>query len=153
MHVGRAGDPLDEYVTAIVLALLAPRRHRLQAHPHVKGLTSLCCTPNVGRCRPSATSWPRMFTDGVLDGAAVRRESARLDERIAGIDRVLAEAVAHQSRGAAAGRRPRRTRKPLGRSSPDIQGKIVDELMTVTVLPAPRGPKAFNPEFVEITPK
>ncbi|SKS22566.1 recombinase [Mycobacteroides abscessus subsp. abscessus] len=34
--------------------------------------------------------------------------------------------------------------------SPDLQGKVVAELMTVTVLPAPKGSKGFRPEFIQI---
>jgi site-specific DNA recombinase len=37
--------------------------------------------------------------------------------------------------------------------TPDLKGKIVDELMVVTVLPSPRGTKGFHPEYVDIKPK
>ena len=37
--------------------------------------------------------------------------------------------------------------------SADTKGKIVDELMSVTVMPAQRGTKGFNPDLIDIVPK
>jgi DNA invertase Pin-like site-specific DNA recombinase len=38
-------------------------------------------------------------------------------------------------------------------ASPDIRGKVVDELMVITVLPTRRGRREFDPDLILIEPK
>src|SRR4029077_8465265 len=93
-----------------------------------------------------------LFTEGVLDGPAVRRESGKLSAKIAGIDTALADAARRNPVADLIADGPAMVEKRWAALSPDLKGKIVDEICTVTVNPSPRG-RYFRPECIDITPK
>ena len=76
-----------------------------------------------------------MFADGVLDGPAVRRESEKLSQRITGIDATLAEAVRVSAAAALLADGPGEVQRHWDAASPDIKGKVADELMVVRSTP------------------
>ena len=63
---------------------------------------------------------------------------------MAGIDQVLADAAATSPAVQLLDGDPDELENRWDALSPDIKGKIVDELITVTVLPTPRGVKGVN---------
>lgn len=162
-HVGRLAEPLDELVEATVLALLRSTdiHRRLLDRPDIDtGALHARRTALVARKGELAT----LFAEGVLDGSAVRRESAKLAEQIAGIDRVLADAVRTSPAAAMLTDGPDALQKRWDAASPDIRGKVIDELMIVTVKPTPKGVRGVRRDpdtgarvivldYVEITPK
>ncbi|WP_260456924.1 zinc ribbon domain-containing protein [Rhodococcus qingshengii] len=90
-----------------------------------------------------------MFAAGDIEGQQLKRGSADLrvqikaiDERLAAVrrtnplvDLVLAREGLSEAWSAA---------------SPDIKGKVIDSLVSVVVLPSPKGLRRFDPEFVQI---
>ena len=93
-----------------------------------------------------------LFTEGVLDGPAVRRESGKLSAKIAGIDTALADAARRNPVADLVADGPAMVEKRWAALSPDLKGKIIDEDCTVTVNPSPRG-RYFRPEYIDITPR
>ena len=90
-----------------------------------------------------------LFTEGVLDGPAVRRESAKLTTAIAAIDAALADAARRNPVAELVADGPTMVEKRWAALSADLKGKIIDELVTVTVGPSPRG-RYFRPECIRI---
>jgi site-specific DNA recombinase len=91
-----------------------------------------------------------MFAEGAIDASQLRRGTSELRVQIAGVDSVLAEATRTSPVAKLLTEGPDNVEKHWAWSSPDLKGKIIDELMTVTVMPAPRGVKVFNPELIRI---
>ena len=80
----------------------------------------------------------RMHIAGDIDDSQLRSGTSEHRAQRDAIDKVLAKASRRSpAAGMLAADDPRAY---WAACSPDIRGKIVDEIMTVTVLPAPRGP-------------
>lgn len=80
----------------------------------------------------------------------MRRGTGDLRTQIAGVDSVLADAARTSPVAGLLADGRDNVKEHWERLSADMRGKIVDELMTVTVMPAPRGVKVFNPELIRI---
>jgi site-specific DNA recombinase len=152
-HLSRTQLELDAYVEAVVLTYLTgePRLHTMLADKHDQ--------VNVDelRTRRAALAAQKdelatLFTEGVLDGPAVRRESGKLSAKIAGIDTALADAARRNPVVDLVADGPAMVERRWAALSPDLKGKIIDEIFTVTVNPSPRG-RYFRPEYIDITPR
>jgi hypothetical protein len=152
-HLARSQPELDAYVEAVVLGYLQDekRLHKILADKRDE--------VNVDelRTRRAALAAQKdelatLFTDGVLDGPAVRRESGKLSAKIAGIDTALAEVARRNPVADLVKDGPEMVEKYWAALSPDLKGKIIDEVCTVTVNPSPRG-RYFKPECIDIKPK
>jgi DNA invertase Pin-like site-specific DNA recombinase len=149
-HLSRSQPELDSYIEMVVLAVLADeeRLHKILADKRDE--------VDVGelRTRRAALAAQRdelatLFADGVLDGPAVRRESAKLSAKIAGIDAALAEQARRNPVVDLVKDGPEMVEKYWAALSPDLKGKIIDEMCTVVVNPSPRG-RYFRPECIAI---
>jgi len=92
----------------------------------------------------------------VLTGPAVRREAEKLTAKIADIDAQLTEAARRSTAATLQVDGLEEVRRHWEAASPDVRGKVVDELMVVTVLPVPqdaRGYRGFDPDLIDIKPK
>jgi hypothetical protein len=151
--LGRVGDPIDAMVEGVVLGVLSDTdiAARLTTRPGIDTVT-LRVKRNALLARKDELA--TLFTEGVLDGPAVRRESEKLRERIAGIDTTLAEAARRSTAATLLADGAGELRRHWDDASPDLRGKIIDELMTVTVMPSPaRGRREFDPDLIVIEPK
>ena len=149
IHVGRVGAPLDELVSTVVLerlrrtdigSQLAPREEFDVAAMHAQR----------GALQARADELARLFAKGSIGGSQLESGTADLRHQMTGIDQILAAAAATGPAVALLDGDPDELETRWDAASPDIKGKIVDQLMTVTVLPAPRGPKGFNPDYIRI---
>jgi site-specific DNA recombinase len=131
---------LDEYVEALVLAwFLQPKtRKRLAAllnggrNVDVKALHA-----ERDALQARMDELARKFTRDEITGSQLTSGTAEYKTQLAGINQVLG---AMSQRGPAAGMLAADDPRAYWEGcSPDIRGKIVDDIMTVTVLPAPRG--------------
>lgn len=151
-HLARSQPLLDEFVEAVALEYL-------RDEGKVAALLAAATGPGevdtaALRTRRAALVAQRdelatLFTDGVLDGPGVRRESGKLAASIAAIDETLAEAARRSPVAELMSAGVEELDARWSAASPDMKGKIVDELFTVVVNPAPRG-RYFNPEYVDI---
>lgn len=90
-----------------------------------------------------------LFADGAIDGSQLRRASTELRSRLMVLDSQLADLARTNPVEDLLGAGGRLAEKWAAMSK-DLQGRVVNELMTVTTLPAPRGRRAFDPEFIQI---
>ena len=155
IHVGRVGAPLDELVSVIVLerlrrsdiwSRLAPREQFDVAAMHAQRAA----------LQARADELAAMFAAAEIDASQLRRGTADLRTRMAEIDQALADAIATGPAVQLLDGDLDELEKRWDACSPDIKGKIVDQLMTVTVLPTPRGVKGVdrdgvvNPDYIRI---
>jgi DNA invertase Pin-like site-specific DNA recombinase len=154
-HLGRAGEPIDAMVEAVVLGVLAETdiAKRLTKRPGLDTVTLRVKRQTLVARRDELAT---LFAEGVLDGPAVKRESEKLASRIAGIDAQLTEAARRSTAATLLADGPGEVRRHWEAASPDIRGKVVAELMVVTILPVPkdaRGYRGFDPNLIVIEPK
>jgi DNA invertase Pin-like site-specific DNA recombinase len=147
-HVARVGAQLDEYVEMVVLRRLGESDiHILFAQGSGIDVGELHTRRAALAARLDELA--AMFAEGAIDGSQLRRGTSELRAQLAGVDSVLAEAA----RTSPAARLLKDGADNLAEhwrnTSADIKGKITDELMTVTVMPAPRG-RGFDPDYVRI---
>src|SRR4029077_10540242 len=152
-HLSRSQPELDAYVELVILAyladdtklaaLLADTDDAVDAEDLRTRRTAL-----VAQKDELAT----LFADGFLDGAGVRRESAKLSAKIAGIDTALAEAARRNPVADLVKDGPEMVETRWRALSPDLKGKLIDEVCTVVVNPSPKG-RYFRPECIDFKPK
>ena len=162
-HVGRLAAPLDELVTAVVLetlrrndigSLLSPREQFDVTVLHAQRAALQARLDELAR----------MFAHAQIDASQLLSGTEDLRTQIAGVDSVLADAAATSPAVQLLDGEPDELETRWHACTPDIRGKIVDELMTVTVLPTPRGTKGVtvdratgirivNPKYVRIEMK
>jgi site-specific DNA recombinase len=157
IHVGRVGAPLDELVTAVVLKVL--RRDDISSR--LGSDEQFDTTLLHGRraaLQARLDELARMFAAADIDASQLRSGTADLRTQIAGVDALLAEAAATSPAVVLLDGDPDQLHERWAATSPDIRGKIVDQLMIVTVMPT-RGAKGVDrdgviiPDYVNITPK
>jgi site-specific DNA recombinase len=149
-HLSRTQPELDAYVEAVVLAYLRDKKrlHTILADKRDEVNVDQLRTRRAALAAQK-DELATLFTDGVLDGPAVRRESAKLTAKISGIDTALAEVARRNPVADLVKDGPEMVEKYWAALSPDLKGKIIDEVCTVTVNPSPRG-RYFRPEYVRI---
>jgi site-specific DNA recombinase len=152
-HVRRQGESLDAYVDMIVLKLLA------QAD-----IGKLIGTPGVDVARlhsQRAALQARMdelatlFAEAAISGRQLKRGTAELSKALDSLDSELAAATQSSPVAAFVGttHRGEQLAERWAATSPDIRGKVIDELMTVTVNLSPRGLRRFDPDYIDIEPR
>jgi site-specific DNA recombinase len=150
-HLGRVAETIDEMVTKLVLRRLSQPDARLllSARP---GVDTAALSAESEALRVRNAGLVAMFTDGIITRGELEVERVRIQAKLA--------EIASQMAAAAAG-------SPLAgfADADDVQTAwdaatvsrrkvVVDTLMTVTLLPAPRGRRPggsyFDPESVRI---
>jgi DNA invertase Pin-like site-specific DNA recombinase len=140
-HVARSGALLDEYVDALVVAWFSQPKTRKRLSALLNGgrdvdVNALQSQRDALQARMDSLA--RMHVAGDIDDSQLRSGTAEHRTQRDAIDKVLAKAARRSpAAGMLAADDPR---AHWDGCSPDLRGKIVDEIMTITVLPAPRGP-------------
>lgn len=150
-HVTRKAEPIDAWVTDVVVERLArPDAAELvvdHTRPDVEELRSRASSLRVRR-----RSLARLLSDGTLSEDDVRDQAADLDRQIAAVEAELTDAGRADVLGELVG-------------APDVRAvwegltlarrrAVVDAMMTVTLLPLGKvGRKPFDPTTVSIEPK
>jgi site-specific DNA recombinase len=149
-HISRQADPVDEYVSAVIVARLSrPDAVSLLdrgGHPDVGALHSKAVAL---RARLDQFAMELADTDSDLDDRQIRTASKRTRERLAEVEKELADAgrvnvlaplvLADDVQAA------------WDAMDVDRQRAVIDVLISVVVLPPGRGTRTFRPETVEIT--
>jgi DNA invertase Pin-like site-specific DNA recombinase len=150
-HVVCSGTALDEYVETLVLKLLSSTdiRSRIGASNHVD--VDALHSKRAG-LQARLDELAGMFAEGAIDGSQLRRGTSELRTQLAGVDSVLAD-LARTSPTAKLLAAGDDLTSSWAESSPDIKGKIIDELMSVTVNKATRKGPGFDYGRVKIEPK
>jgi hypothetical protein len=151
-HVVISGAPLDEYVEKVVLKVLSGTdiRQRIGA---AKDIDADGLHAKRAGLQARLDELAGMFAEGAIDASQLRRGTSDLRTQLSGVDNVLAE-LARTSPVAKVLTDGDDLPRTWEQSSPDIKGKIIDELMVVTVHKATRkGGPGFDYGRVHIEPK
>lgn len=146
-HIGRAAEPVDSYVTELVLARLE--------RPDAVDLLVDDERPDAGALRQEAQalrvrldSLAGLLAEGVLTEAGVRRESERLRAKLADVESAQADAGRVNVLGQLVGAPDARA---VWEGFDMAQRRaVVETLMSVTLLPPGRGVRTFRAESVVI---
>lgn len=149
-HFGRKAEPVDQYVGAVVVERLSrPDAHELLRAPSTVDTAALRQEAQAARQRLEGLAVD--YADGVLTGGQLRTATERLQAKIAGLEKQLADAGRTDVLG------PLLAGGDVGRAwrrlTVDRQRPIVDTLFDVTLLPPGRGARLFDPKTVRITGK
>jgi hypothetical protein len=149
-HLARSQPDVDAVVEAVALEFL---RDQKNLHKFLAAKKDGDIDPGELRARRDALRAQRdelatLFADGVLDGAAVRRESAKLSQKIGVIDTALADLARRSPLAELLSEGADKLDERWAAASPDIKGKCLDELFTVRVEPAPSKGGRFNPDLI-----
>lgn len=147
-HVGRAAEPVDVYVTEVVIARLdRPDAADLLVDDDRPDAEALRHEAQALRVRLDRLAG--LLGEGVLTEAGVRRESARLRAELAEVEATQANAGRVNVLGQLVGAPD--VHAAWDGLDPDRRRAVVETLMTVTLLPPGRGARVFRPESVVIT--
>jgi site-specific DNA recombinase len=148
--VVRVGQPLDDFVQAVLIAWVADNRHKLTVDREGKKVDVADLHAQREAHEARMDQLLDMFTSGSIDAKRLDRGTADLKGKIRAIDNVLASLKMRSPLAdlAAAGEMAEIERY-WENLSPDVRGKIISEACTVIINPAPRGTR-FSGEFVDI---
>ena len=145
-HVTRRGEPVDATVEELVLGRLASPQVALVLDGGERIDVAELQAKRAG-VQARLEELAGMFADGVIDANQLRSGSEKLRTQLRSVDTVLAEAT-HRSPAAELLAAGDRLREEWAKLSPDVKGKIIDEVVTIRIMPSPRGRRAFDPELV-----
>jgi DNA invertase Pin-like site-specific DNA recombinase len=149
-HVLRQGEPLDDYVTGWIIEVLsAPKAHLLLDNQGVD-LDDLNVRREALVRRKDGVR--RAHRAGSLDEAEYLSDLAELAAQIAECDTALADAT-RTSPAASLVAAGEQIWERWQQMSPTERAQAIDEVATVTILPATRKGAGFNPADVDIEPK
>ncbi|MCG3756692.1 recombinase family protein [Amycolatopsis sp. Poz14] len=150
-HISRKLDPIDEFVSAVVVARLS--------RPDARELLT-------DRKRPDAVELNKQLLsilnrrdalaaefadDDEMTPSQFRTMNKRLNDRLAAVEAELADAGRTSVLGPLVGAED--VQAVWDSLVTDRQRAVIDTLMTVRIMPVGRGRSMFRPESVEVTPK
>lgn len=150
-HVVISGVKTDEYVDAIVLNVLSNTdiHQRLGASQDID-VESLHAQRTALQARLDELAG--MFAAGDIDGSQLRKGTTELRAHLSGVNAALAD-LARTSPAAKLLEAAQTVEQAWADATPDIRGKVIDELMTVTVSKATRRGGPFDYDRVQIEPR
>jgi DNA invertase Pin-like site-specific DNA recombinase len=150
-HVRRQGEALDAYVDAIVVEYLSRTDIAKLIEPAGVDAARLHAQRTALRIRMDELAG--LFAEGAITAPQLKRGSAQLSNALDALESELAAATQGNPVAAlvdGSGGRARLEKRWVT-TSPDIRGKIVDQLVTVTVNRSPLGLRRFDPTYIDIT--
>lgn len=150
-HLARVAEPVDELVTAVVLARLSRPDARLLLNADTGHDTEALAT-EAAALRIRLDELTDLFASGAVTGRQLAEGTAKIRTRLADVETTLTAASAGSPLAGFA-------------DADDIQAAwtaasitrrkaVINTLVTVTLLPAPRGRRSgghyFDPDFVRI---
>jgi site-specific DNA recombinase len=155
-HLTRQAAPVDEYVTKLVLGVLARENIEAQLAPD-DGIDRAALNARREALQARKVELAALFADGTIDGQQLARGTTDLDRQLAGVDQVLAQAVRTSPAVALLEAGRPNLAGAWAALSADLRGKVINELMTVTLLHAGGKPAVRNgvadPDYIRIDPK
>lgn len=146
-HVLRSGEPLDDYIERVVLARLSRADANLLLDDKRVDLPALQAE-RIG-LQARLDELADQFAEGAIDGSQLRKGTSTLRGKLAVVDSQLADAARTDPVAGLIADRGRVAEK-WAACTPTVQGQIIDSLMTVRVLPCPKGKRAFDPDYIDI---
>lgn len=149
-HVARRAEPVEQYVEATAVAILSrPGASELiqdKSHPDRDALDN-----EATGLRERLDALAVDFADGSLTASQLRAATGRMRDRLAEIDKAMADAGRLDVLGPLVGAADVQAAwDELGVSR---KRAALDILMTITIHPPGRGARNFDPATVDLTPK
>ena len=147
-HVLRAGEPVDDFVTATVLERITqPDAADLLA---TQGVDISALSVKREALQRKLDGLTDLFNDDQIDAEQFGKSSRDTRNKLAVVDRQLADATRTSPAAAlvAAGANAWDLWQAI---SPTQRAQAVDEIAVVTILPCPPGLRKFDSDFVDIT--
>ena len=154
-HLSRQQPALDELVEAVALGFMRDTRKvgalLAAATKDRKGEDATVMRTRRASLQAQKDELAALFSEGVLDGPAVRREAAKLSDKIATLDSALAELARNSPLAEMLSEGVEHLDKRWAAASQDIKGKVLDELFTVVINPASAngGRGGFDPDCID----
>jgi DNA invertase Pin-like site-specific DNA recombinase len=151
-HLARDVEYVDAYINEVVIARLSQPDAAIVLGGSTGDEVGTLYSKREG-LRARLDELSALFAEGSIDGQQLKRGSAELQTQL---KRVEAELVASRSSSAVANMflAGDDLRATWEASPPDVRGKVIDALMTVTVLPTGSGRRPggayFDPASIEI---
>lgn len=145
-HLSRKADDLEEYVAELVRARLTRPDAAALFAVDVEDTAPLMSEAEQVRGRLDALALD--FADGALTPSQLRTATARLRARLSELEEQLGRAAKRDEFAHVATAQDARV--AWEKLDVDQRRRLIDTLMTVTLLPAPRGRKTFDPTTVRI---
>nr|WP_264000363.1 recombinase family protein [Mycolicibacterium vanbaalenii] len=153
-HVRRQGDGLDTYVDTIVIGRLSQpdAAELLSTLSNSEGVDIGALHAQRTALQARQEELASLFADGAISAPQLKLGSAKLTNALETLERDLAAAT--QGNPASALLQDVNGVAQLeGRwaeLSPDLRGKVIDQLMTVTINRSPKGLRRFDPDYVTV---
>lgn len=152
-HLSRSQPEVDAVVEKVALEYMRDAKTLKKVLAAAAKTGGTAADPAALRTRRTALQAQKdelatMFTEGILDGPAVRREAAKLSEKIGVIDRALADMARRSPLADLLADGLDTLDARWAEATPDMKGKIIDEMFTVQINPAPKG-RYFKPEYID----
>lgn len=142
-HVRRSQAPVDEYVSEVVMDYLEREGVSVVSGDDDSDVAALVVQRDGLQARLDELA--RLFAQGAIDGSQLTKGTADLRADKAAIEGLLADARVRSPLAGAVN-----LRAAWEQLAPATKGRLVSDLMRVTILPASRGQRRFQPEFVRI---
>lgn len=149
-HVRRQAEALDAYVDAIVLEYLSRADITTLLEPAGVDAARLHAQRTALRIRMDELAG--LFAEGAITAPQLKRGSAQLSNALESLESELAAATQGNPVAALVDGSHGRAKleKRWATTSPDIRGKIIDQLLTVTVNRSPLGLRRFDPNYIDV---
>jgi DNA invertase Pin-like site-specific DNA recombinase len=161
-HLTRQAEPIDEFITAITLGVLT-QSDLGQKLAQRTGVDTAELRAKRSGLEKRKKGLAALYAEGILDADAVRDQALMLTKSIEEITGQLSRAAQTSTAARLLVDGPAEVKRHWDEASPDIRGKVIAELMTVTVLPAPgrqgilvdreTGARTVNPDYIRVEPK
>lgn len=162
-HLTRQAEPIDEFITAITLGVLSQTDLGQRLAKRTGGVDTAELRAKRTALAKRKKNLAALLAEGVLDADAVREQAIGLTKSIEEITAQLSRAAQASTAATLLVDGPGEVRRHWDAASPDIRGKVIAELMTVTVLPCPgrqgilvdreTGVRTVNPDYIRVEPK
>ncbi|TQM62579.1 recombinase family protein [Humibacillus xanthopallidus] len=149
-HFARMSEPVDEYVSAVILERLS-RPDAAQLLTTTKRPDTAALHDEASTLRNRLESVALEFADGTLTASQIRAITERLRSRLAELEESLADAGRVDVLGPLV--RATDVRAVWDGLSLEHRRAIIDTLATVTIHPPGRGVRTFDPATVRVRPK
>lgn len=147
-HFARKAEPIDDYVTGVIIGRLSmPDAAVLFQEKPKEDAERGDLRDQAQALRTRLDSLAVDFADGAITSEQLRTATARLRERLDGIESKLSVSLQVSPLAQFSGRDPEQVWRSL---DVDVQRAVIDQLAEVKIHPTLRGSHAFKPESVEI---
>lgn len=156
-HVARVGEPLDDFISDLVVDRLSNPKpedaQRVEDGDEEDGIEVAIVDAKISALRERLNKLARQCARELIDEEQLASATAELkpdlDKFIALRDSHRAEQVGTDPVDEILKDGPEKVAENWAKASPNVRGKVIDRLMTVTVNTAPRGVRVFDDQYID----